>query len=64
MCLASVYTESARGDNRELIIDKVSLIEVNDGRLLCHDLFGATAEVAGSIRYVDLANSTVTICLD
>jgi len=73
MCLAAVYVErggagatgqgaiDAAGAVKELVLDKVQLIEVNGEELTCTDLFGKTVVVRGSIKRVDLANSTVIL---
>lgn len=63
MCLAAVYAQKAVDDSgsKELVLDKVQLIEVDGDEIACSNLFGKTVTVRGAIKSVDLANSTVAI---
>ncbi|MGN0059409.1 MAG: CooT family nickel-binding protein [Coriobacteriales bacterium] len=60
MCLAAVYAQNDEKP-KDLLLDKVQLIEVDGVEVTCTNLFGQTVSVQGSIKRVDLANSMVTI---
>lgn len=61
MCLAAVYAQAHAEAPKELVLDKVQVIDVAGDEITCTNLFGQTAQVTGAIVRVDLANSTVTI---
>jgi len=65
MCLAAVYAQKAADNDgaKELVLDKVQLIEADGDRLTCTNLFGKTLDVCGTIKTVDLANSTVVVLI-
>ncbi len=63
MCLAAVYAQGV-DTPKELVLDKVQLIDVDGAEITCTNLFGQTATVTGAIKQVDLANSTVTITVE
>lgn len=65
MCLASVYAQTSpnTSESKKLVLDKVQLIEVDGDQLTCTNLFGKTLVVHGTIKCVDLANSTVELLI-
>ena len=62
MCLSTVYRSS---DPDSIIMEYVSKIQVEGDQITLTDVMGETKVVEGTIKMVDLANSTVEInCLD
>ncbi len=59
MCLSTAY--AVKDGNKDLIIDKVASVRVEDGDIIFEDLMGRTARVPGIISYVDLLNNEI-IC--
>lgn len=62
MCLATVYKAQ---DPDSILLSYVSKLEVDGTTITLTDVMGETKVVEGTIKMVDLANSTVEInCLD
>lgn len=61
MCLAAVYINRGDGAPKELVLDKVQVIDVDGAKLTCRNLFGQTAEIEGFVTRIDLENSTVEV---
>lgn len=59
MCLAAVYAQDDNAGVKELVLDKVQLIEVEGNELTCTSLFGETVKLSGRLTRVDLGNSAV-----
>ena len=59
MCLSAAYAVTE--NSKELIIDKVASVRVEDGDVIFEDLMGRTARVTGIVKYVDLLNNEI-IC--
>lgn len=63
MCLATVYNKSREPDS--VILQFVSRLEVEGTTITLTDVMGETRTVEGTIRSVDLAESTVVInCIE
>ena len=57
MCLSNIYRES---DNK-LLMDNTAKIEVKDGTVILHDLFGRVLKIPGNICSVDLEKNEVIL---
>lgn len=51
MCLSKAYIE--RDGSRELLMEEVASIDIQDDKLLLKTLFGEEKEVAANIKQID-----------
>ena len=61
MCLAAVYAQEDSAKPKELVLDKVQVIDIEGEIIHCANLFGETADIQGVVTRIDLENSLVTI---
>jgi len=59
MCLSKAYFE--RGDDRELVMDEIASVSVEDGKLLLKSLFGEEKKVEAAIRRIDFVASSLLL---
>lgn len=59
MCLAKAYLEGE--GEKELLLEEVALIEIDDKTLRLSTIFGERKEMEGVIKSVDFQNSTVIV---
>jgi predicted RNA-binding protein len=59
MCLAKAYL-SGKGE-KELLMEEVTSVRVENGRLLVTTLFGEKREIAASIREIDFRASRILL---
>ena len=57
MCLASVYVETPK--SKRLAMEKVSLLEVNDGIIVCRDFLGRSVQIEAQLQRIDLENNII-----
>ena len=55
MCLSKAYVD--RNGKRELLMEEIASVNIEDDRLLFKSLFGEQKEVAASIRQIDFVTS-------
>jgi predicted RNA-binding protein len=59
MCLAKAYLKG-NGDG-ELLLEDVTLVEIDGGKLRLSTLFGEERELDGSIEAVDFQNASLIV---
>ena len=59
MCLARAFL--ADKSDRELVLEDVALIEIDEGTLRLSTIFGEQKEIGGILKEVDFQNSRVVI---
>lgn len=59
MCLAKAYLEGE--GEKELLLEEVALIEIDDKMLRLSTIFGERKEMEGVIKSVDFQNSRVIV---
>lgn len=59
MCLAKAYLEGE--GEKELLLEEVALIEIDDKMLRLSTIFGERKEIEGVIKSVDFQNSRVIV---
>ena len=59
MCLARAFL--ADKSDRELVLEDVALIEIDEGMLRLSTIFGEQKEIGGILKEVDFQNSRVVI---
>ncbi|MFH1857367.1 MAG: CooT family nickel-binding protein [Candidatus Omnitrophota bacterium] len=59
MCEVSAYIETSEG--QELIMDNVSLIDIEDGKIHLKNLWGELKEFSGNIKQIDLTKNKVIL---
>ena len=57
MCLSKAYVE--RHGGRELLMEEIASIAIEDDRLLLKTLFGEEKEVYGSIKRIDFMTHNI-----
>jgi predicted RNA-binding protein len=59
MCLAKAYIGS--NSERELLMEEVASLKVEDGKLLVKTLFGEQREIRAGIREIDFMASSIVL---
>jgi predicted RNA-binding protein len=59
MCLSKVYFE--RGGKKEILLDEVASVTVDDGKLQLKTLFGEQKEINAQIKEIDLMAHTILL---
>jgi predicted RNA-binding protein len=59
MCLAKAYLEEK--GQKELLLQEVALIEIEDKRLRLSTIFGEEKEIEANIKQIDFQNSNVIL---
>jgi len=59
MCLSTIYT--VQGNEQQEVMKDVARIEIEDAGCWAMDLFGQRTFIQGTIKSVDLMDSTVMI---
>jgi predicted RNA-binding protein len=59
MCLAKAYLQE-KGE-KELLLQEVALIEIEDKRLRLSTIFGEQKEIEADIKQIDFQNSNVIL---
>jgi len=59
MCLAKAYLQEKGG--KELLLQEVALIEIEDKRLRLSTIFGEQKEIEADIKQIDFQNSNVIL---
>ena len=57
MCLSKAYV--VRDGKRELLMEEVALVKIENGKLLFRTLFGEQKELRASIREINLMEHTI-----
>jgi len=59
MCLSKVYFD--RGGRKEILLDEVASVIVDDGRLQLKTLFGEQKEINARIKEIDLVGHSIRL---
>ena len=59
MCLSKLYVD--RNGKRELLMEEVASIEVEDNKLLFNTLFGEQKELAADLKQVDFMTHSIVL---
>ena len=59
MCLSKVYVD--RNGERELLMEEVASIEVEDNKFLFNTLFGQQKELAADLKQVDFMTHSIVL---
>ncbi|MDZ4230721.1 MAG: CooT family nickel-binding protein [Dehalococcoidales bacterium] len=59
MCLSKAYVD--RNGARELVMEEVASLSVEDGKIMLKTLFGERKEIAGSLREVDFLTHVLVL---
>jgi predicted RNA-binding protein len=59
MCLSKVYFE--RGGKKEIILEEVASVTVDDGKLQLKTLFGEQKEINAQIKEIDLMAHSILL---
>ena len=59
MCLSKAYVD--RNGKRELLIDEIVSVEIEDKKLLLRTLFGEQKEIEANIRQIDFLNHSIIL---
>lgn len=59
MCLGKAYFET--GDKRELVMDSIASVKIDDGRLSLSNIFGDRKELQAQIREIDFEGSRIIL---
>ena len=59
MCLAKAYLQEK--GKKELLLQEVALIEIEDKRLRLSTIFGEQKEIEADIKQIDFQNSNVIL---
>ena len=59
MCLSKVYFD--RGGRKEVLLDEVASVTVDDGRLQIKTLFGEKKEINARIKEIDLVGHSIRL---
>jgi predicted RNA-binding protein len=59
MCLGKAYIEA--GNKRELVLDSIALIEIDDNRLRLSTIFGDQKELEARIKEIDFEGSRIIL---
>jgi len=59
MCLAKAYLKG-KGE-RELLLEEVAFIEIEDKRLLLSTIFGEHKKIEADIKQIDFQNSNIIL---
>ena len=59
MCLGKAYIEA--GNKRELVMDSIALIEIDDNRLRLSTIFGDQKELEARIKEIDFEGSRIIL---
>jgi len=57
MCLSKAYVE--RNGNRELLLEEIASVKIENNKLLFKTLFGEQKEVKASIRQIDFMTHSI-----
>jgi len=57
MCLSRAYVD--KDGSRELLMEEIASIDIQDNKLRLKTLFGEEKEVAGSIRQIDFMSHNI-----
>ena len=59
MCLGKAYIEA--DNKRELVLDSIALIEIDDNRLRLSTIFGDQKELEARIKEIDFEGSRIIL---
>ncbi|MFC1918431.1 CooT family nickel-binding protein [Chloroflexota bacterium] len=59
MCLSKAYID--RNGSTELVMEEITSVEIDEGKLLLRTLFGEQREVAASIKHINFANHSILL---
>jgi len=59
MCLSKAYID--RSGKRELLMEEIASLEVDDGKLLLKTLFGEQKEIEANIREINFMNNSIVL---
>ena len=62
MCLASAFVE--KGNERELVLDKTTMVQVEGDLIICTNLFGEVQQIKGSIKEINFEKSSIIIAAE
>ena len=57
MCLSKAYVD--RDGDRELLMEEVAALNIEDGRLLLKTLFGEQKQIEANIRQIDFLTHSI-----
>ncbi len=57
MCLSKAYVD--RDGKRELLLDEIAFIKIEDERLLLRTLFGEQKEIGANIKEIDFLTNSI-----
>jgi predicted RNA-binding protein len=59
MCLSKAFID--RKDKKELLMEEIATVFVEDGKLTLTSLFGEQKEITASIKMIDFATSSILL---
>ena len=59
MCLSKLYID--RNGEKELLMEEVAAVEVDDGKLVFSTLFGEQKEVTAHLRKIDFMTHSIVL---
>ena len=59
MCLSKAYVE--RDGNREILMEEVASVKIEDNRLRLSNLFGEQKEIGAHIREIDFLSHSILL---
>ena len=59
MCLSKAYVD--RNGKRELVMEEIASVEIEDEKLLLKTLFGEKKEIEASIRQIDCLTHSILL---
>ena len=59
MCLSKVYVD--RNGKRELLMEEIASVEIEDNKLLFKTLFGEQKEIEANIRQIDFLSHSLVL---
>ena len=59
MCLSKAYID--RSGKRELLMEEIASLEVDEGKLLLKTLFGEQKEIEANIREINFTNNSIVL---
>ena len=59
MCLSNAYID--RDSKRELLMEAIAFVKIEDGKLLLKTLFGEQKEIEANIREIDFMTHSILL---
>jgi predicted RNA-binding protein len=59
MCLSKAYID--KGDGRELVMEEIASVDIDDGRLRLRSLFGEEREVVAKVKEINFVTNSMLL---